>query len=144
MVAPTYADPDARRLAACLRWHQDQLFTILDRPEADWNYTLAERPIPPGVTLRKNSLCNRSQRGAATQAVLMCVYRTLKLRVHDPRAAIGDALPGFAATGALPPLPSHPWQTPEESRWRNARSAPPLTASERFRPAPSRLLARSL
>ena len=101
-----YADADAARLAARLRRHQDELFTFLDRPEADWNNNLAERLIRPAVILRKNSQCNRSQRGAATQAVLMSVYRTLKLRGHDPREAIEQALHAFSATGELPPLPS--------------------------------------
>jgi transposase len=100
-----YADPDASRLAARLRRHQDELFTFLDRPEADWNNNFAERQIRPAVVLRKNSQCNRSERGAATQAVLMSVYRTLKLRGHDPRQAIADALNAYAATGRLPPLP---------------------------------------
>lgn len=101
-----YADPDARRLATRLRRHQDELFTFLDRPEADWNNNLAERLIRPAVILRKNSQCNRSQRGAATQAVLMSIHRTLKLRGIDPRQAIADALATYAATGTLPPLPS--------------------------------------
>ncbi|MDY7000031.1 MAG: IS66 family transposase [Actinomycetota bacterium] len=100
-----YADEDAARLANRLRRHQDELFTFLDRPEADWNNNLAERMIRPAVILRKGSQCNRSERGAATQAVLMTVYRTLKLRDHDPRQAIADALTGYAATGTLPPMP---------------------------------------
>jgi len=41
---------------------------------------LAERQIRPAVILRKNSQSNRSEQGAVTQAVLMSVYRTLKLR----------------------------------------------------------------
>jgi len=101
-----HADPDASRLAARLRRHQDELFTFLDRPEADWNNNFAERQIRPAVILRKNSQCNRSERGAATQAVLMTVYRTLKLRGHDPRQTIVEALNAYAATGRLPPMPS--------------------------------------
>jgi transposase len=96
-----YADPDAARL----RRRQDSLFTFLDRPEAPWENNFAERQVRPAVNLRKNSQCNRSRRGAATQAVLMSVYRTLKLRGHDPRAAIKQALCTYAATGELPPLP---------------------------------------
>jgi transposase len=42
---------------------------------------------------------------AATQAVLMTVYRTLKLRGLDPRQVIADALTGYAATGTLPSMP---------------------------------------
>jgi hypothetical protein len=101
-----YADPDASRLAARLRRHQDELFTFLDRPEADWNNNLAERMIRPAVILRKSSQCNRSERGAATQAVLMTIHRTLTLRGIEPQAAIADALSSYAATGELPRMPS--------------------------------------
>jgi len=44
------------------------------------------------VILRKNSQSNRSDRGARTQAILMSIYRTLKLRGCDPVGAIADAL----------------------------------------------------
>jgi transposase len=101
-----YGDPDASRIAARLLRHQDELFTFLDRPEADWNNNLAERMIRPAVILRKSSQCNRSERGAATQAVLMTIHRTLKLRGLDPQQAIADALTAYAATGTLPPMPS--------------------------------------
>jgi transposase len=101
-----YDDPDAARLAKRLSRHRDELFTFLDRPEADWNNNFAERQIRPAVILRKNSQCNRSQRGAATQAVLMSIYRTLKLRGLDPRAEIEQALRHWSATGLLPPLPT--------------------------------------
>ena len=100
-----YDDPDAKRLAARLSRHRDELFTFLDRPEADWNNNFAERQIRPAVILRKNSQCNRSERGAATQAILMSIHRTLKLRGHDPRAQLEMALRTYAATGVLPPLP---------------------------------------
>jgi len=53
---------------------------------------LAERMIRPAVVLRKNSQSNRSERGAAVQAVLMSIYQTLKLRGHDPLATITKAL----------------------------------------------------
>lgn len=101
-----YDDPDAARLAKRLSRHRDEVFTFLDRPEADWNNNFAERQIRPAVILRKNSQCNRSQRGAATQAVLMSVHRTLKLRGLDPRAEIEKALREWSATGHLPPLPA--------------------------------------
>jgi transposase len=99
-----YVDGDAQRLAKRLQRHQDQLFTFLDRPEASWENNRAEREIRPAVILRKNSQCNRSRRGAATQAVLMSVYRTLHLRGRDPRQVIENALAAYAATGKLPPL----------------------------------------
>ena len=93
-------------LAKRLRHWQNSLFTFLDRPDADWHNNFAERQIRPAVILRKNSQCNRSRQGAATQAVLMSVHRTLKLRGIDPRAAIDQALRAYTATGTLPPLPS--------------------------------------
>ena len=61
--------------------------------------------IRPAVIIRKNSLCNRSEQGAATQAVLMSLYRTLKLRGHDPTQTIAQALRTFLQTGNLPALP---------------------------------------
>lgn len=101
-----YDDPDAQRLADRLSRHRDELFVFLDRPEASWENNFAERQIRPAVILRKNSQCNRSQRGAATQAVLMSIYRTLKLRGHDPRTEIEKALRAWSSTAQLPPLPT--------------------------------------
>lgn len=62
--------------------------------------------IRPAVVLRKNSQSNRSDRGALTQAVLMSVYRTLRLRGHDPLELIAAALRSYLQTGQLPPLPA--------------------------------------
>ena len=61
--------------------------------------------IRPPVILRKNSQSNRSEKGAATQAVLMSLYRTLKLRGHDPTKTIAAALKTYVQAGQLPPLP---------------------------------------
>jgi len=66
---------------------------------------LAERIMRPAVILRKISQCNRSEEGAAVQAVLMSVYRTLKLRGHDSLATITLALRTYLTDGHLPPLP---------------------------------------
>ena len=101
-----YDDPDAQRLADRLSRHRDEIFTFLDRPEAPWDNNFAERQIRPAVILRKNSQCNRSQRGAATQAVLMSIYHTLKLRGLDPRTEIEKALRAWSTTGQLPQLPA--------------------------------------
>jgi hypothetical protein len=35
----------------------------------------------------------------------MSVYRTLRLRGHDPLCTIADALRTYLQTGTLPPLP---------------------------------------
>ena len=53
----------------------------------------------------EKSQSNRSDREARTQAVLMSVYRTLRLRGHDPLQTIADALRTDLRTGQLPPLP---------------------------------------
>ena len=58
------------------------------------------------MILRKNSQPNRSGRDAATQTVLMSVYRTLKLRGLNPTQTIADALKTYLTTGQLPPLPA--------------------------------------
>lgn len=66
----------------------------------------AERQIRPAVIQRKNILCNRSASGADTQAVLMTIFRTLKLRGHDPTQTIATALQEMLHTKKLPPLPA--------------------------------------
>jgi transposase len=100
-----YADADATRLAKRLRKHIDELFTFLDYPEVPFDNNLAERMIRPAVILRKVSQSNRSEKGAAVQAVLMSVYRTLKLRGQDPLATIASSLRAYLTSGQLPPLP---------------------------------------
>jgi transposase len=100
-----YADADAARLAKRLLKHCDSLFTFLDYPDVPFENNFAERMIRPAVILRKNSQSNRSAKGAATQAILMSVYRTLKLRGHNPIDTITDALRTYVTTGELPPLP---------------------------------------
>jgi len=101
----SYADVDANRLAKRLLKHCDSLFTFLDHPAVPYENNHAERMIRPAVIIRKNSQSNRSDKGAMTQAVLMSIYRTLKLRGQDPVAALADALRTYADSGQLPPLP---------------------------------------
>jgi len=100
-----YGDADAHRLAGRLLNHCDRLFTFLDKPDVPYDNNLAERMIRPAVILRKTCQGNRSENGAAVQAVLMSVYRTLKLRGHDPIQTLVSALTTYLATGQLPPLP---------------------------------------
>jgi transposase len=102
----TYADADAHRLAHRLGKYCDSLFTFLDHPDVPFDNNLAERMIRPAVLIRKNSQSNRSDNGAATQAVWMTIYRTLKLRGHNPMDAITQALRTYLTTGQLPPLPA--------------------------------------
>ena len=112
MSEATYPDADATRLAKRLRKHTDELFTFLDYPDVPFDNNLAERMIRPAVILRKISLANRSEKGAAVQAVLMSVYRTLKLRGRAPLATITSALRTYLTHGQLPTLPVE--STPDE------------------------------
>ena len=106
-------DGDTRRLTNRLRKYAEYLFTFLDYDHvpfennpASRSHRFAERRIRPAVILRKNSQSNRSDQGAATQAVLMSVYRTLRLRGLAPTKTIADALKTYLTTGQLPPLPA--------------------------------------
>jgi transposase len=101
-----YADPDARRLGERISRHRDHLFTFLDKPGVPFHNNHAERQVRPAVILRKNTQGNRSAGGAQTQAILMTVFRTLRLRGHDPTPTIAAALRQLLQTGKLPPLPA--------------------------------------
>lgn len=105
MAHEEHEDADARRLTKRLRRYGEYLFTFLDHPFVAADNNFGERQIRPAVILRKNSQSNRSDHGAATQAVLMSVYRTLRLRGHDPTMTITKALKTYLTTGKLPPLP---------------------------------------
>ena len=100
-----HADADAKRLTKRLRRYGEYLFTFLDYLYVTADNNFGERQIRPAVILRKNSQSNRSDRGAATQAVLMSVYRTLRLRGLNPTKTITNALKTYLKTGQLPPLP---------------------------------------
>jgi len=105
LIATEPDEADARRLLKRLRRTGEHLFTFLDYPQIPFENNHAERMIRPAVILRKNSQSNRSDRGARTQAVLMSVYRTLRLRGHDPLQTLAAALRTYLQTGQLPPLP---------------------------------------
>jgi transposase len=102
----THEDADTRRLTERISRHRDHLFTFLDKVEVPFDNNHAERQIRPAVIIRKNSLCNRSDDGARTQAVLMSVYRTLRLRGRDPTRTITNALRQMLQTRILPSLPA--------------------------------------
>jgi hypothetical protein len=97
---------NVKRLVKRLRGHDGQLFTFLDRDGVPNDNNHAEREIRPAVVMRKNILCNQSDPGARTQAVLMTVFRTLRKRGLQPMDEIVKALRYYSVTGKLPPLPS--------------------------------------
>ena len=106
LAAEECLDGDTRRLTNRLRKYAEYLFTFLDYDHVPFENNFAERQIRPAVILRKNSQSNRSDQGAATQAVLMSVYRTLRLRGLTPTKTIADALKTYLTTAQLPSLPA--------------------------------------
>lgn len=106
LAGAAYQDADAARLAKRFLRHQNSIFTFLDIDGVEPTNNHAERMIRPAVIIRKNSQGNRSDDGARTQAILMSVLRTLKLRGHDPMPTLVQALRRYTITGTLPPLPA--------------------------------------
>ena len=100
-----WTHPDAQRLANRLRKYGAELLTFAEFDSVPATNNHAEREIRPAVLMRKASYGNASERGAATRAVLMSVYRTLKRRGLDPLAEVQKALETYTKTGTLPPLP---------------------------------------
>lgn len=106
LAADEPADADARRLTHRLRRHVEHIFTFLDYADVPFENNFAERQIRPAVIIRKNSLGNRSDRGAATQSILMSVYRTLRLRGLNPTDTVTQALRTYVDSGSLLQLPT--------------------------------------
>lgn len=104
-IGSDYMDDDCRRIRKRLQEHQDSLLTFLDFEDVTADNNKAEREIRPSVIMRKNSGQNKSMEGAHTQAVLMSVYRTLKIRGHNPISSIAQALSHYIEKGELPEIP---------------------------------------
>ncbi len=106
LLATPWDDRQARRLIKRLKRHRHELFTFLEHDDVPFDNNLAERAIRPAVIIRKNSYCNRSERGADIQAVLMSIYRTLTQRGHPFLETLTQALRTYITTGQLPSLPA--------------------------------------
>jgi transposase len=104
-ISSEFNDEDCRRIKKRLREYQDSLLTFLDFEDVPADNNHAEREIRPSVIMRKNSGQNKSLEGAHTQAVLMSVYRTLKIRGHNPISSIVTALTHYIDKGVLPKIP---------------------------------------
>lgn len=104
LIAQPYNDCHCKRFVKRLKRHQDELFTFLEYPQVPFDNNHAERMIRPAVVARKNSYCNRSERGAKAQAILMSIFRTLHLREQDAISTLEEALRLYCKTGSLPPL----------------------------------------
>jgi transposase len=89
-----------RVLAERILKHQYGLFVFVERPEVPSDNNAAERAVRPFVVLRKVSGGTRSRQGSDTQAVLMSLFETWKLRGENPLSACQQMLGGSAqATG---------------------------------------------
>ena len=106
LASAIYADDDAQRLANRIKKHRDHLFTFLDLLDVPPDNNHAERQVRPAVIMRKHILGNRSPAGAEVQAILMTIFRTLKMRGHDPTQTVAAALRELLQTEKLPPLPA--------------------------------------
>ena len=104
-ITQPYKDRHCRRFVKRLKRHQDELFTFLDHPEVPSDNNHTERMIRPAVIARKNSYCNRSHKGAQTQAILMSIFRTFHLRDIDAIVILQDALKTYCLKGSLPLFP---------------------------------------
>ena len=102
MYAQTYQDRDTKRLANRLEKHKDELLTFLDHPEISHDNNHVERQLRPAVISRKNSYCNRSEKGAETQAIFMSIFRTLYLRNGDPIESLMNMVKYYLNNNQLP------------------------------------------
>lgn len=105
LIREPYNDSHSKRFVKRLKRHQAELFTFLEHPEVPFNNNHAERMIRPAVIARKNSYCNRSEKGAKTQAILMSIFHTLHLQEQDAITTLEEALRSYCKTGFLPSLP---------------------------------------
>lgn len=104
LIARPYNDRHCKRFVKRLRRHQNELFTFLKHKDVSFNNNHAERMIRPAVIARKNSYCNRSEKGAETQAIMMSIFRTLHLREQDAISTLEKALRTYCKTGSLTPI----------------------------------------
>jgi len=87
-----------RVLAERILKHQYGLFLFVERPEVPSDNNAAERAVRPFVALRKVTGGTRSRQGSDTQAVLMSLFETWKLRGENPLTACQKMLAGSAQT----------------------------------------------
>jgi transposase len=105
MFGCTYQDADSERLSRRLDKHSDEIFTFLLHPNVPVDNNHAERQVRFAVIMRKNYFGNRSMRGAETQAILMSLFRTCKLRGIDPISFFADSVAAAIRTGSPLPIP---------------------------------------
>ena len=105
LIEEPWKNANAIRLVKRLRRHRQELLVFLYKDGVPSDNNQAERTIRNAVVMRKNSYCNRSTRGAKTQAILMSIFQTLKQRGYQGTDVVIEALRQFITTKKLPPLP---------------------------------------
>ena len=101
----SYRDADCNRLSKRLAKHSDEVLTFLLHRGVQASNNHAERQIRFAVIMRKNYFGNRSMRGAETQAILMSVFRTCRLRGVDPIAFLAESVAAAIRSGSPLPIP---------------------------------------
>ena len=71
-------------MAKRLEKYWEALLLFVERKDVPSSNNKGEREIRPAVLMRKASYGSGSDRGATTRSILMSIYRTLRLRGHDP------------------------------------------------------------
>ena len=104
----SYRDADSKRLSKRLTKYSNEILTFLLHPNVPADNNHAERQIRFAVIMRKNYFGNRSMRGAATQAILMSVFRTCQLRGIDPISFLADSVAAAIRSGSPLPIPNAP------------------------------------
>lgn len=99
-----WTNKETLRLIKRLRRHRGELWTFLEHPQVPYENNAAERAIRGAVIMRKNSYANRSEKGAATQSILMSVFMTIKQREQSPVEIVKKGLKTYIETGNLPTL----------------------------------------
>ena len=103
LIEASWNNGEAKRLVKRLKQHREELLVFLYHADVPFDNNHAERTIRNAVVMRKNSYCNRSIEGAATQAILMSVFQTLKQRNAHVTATIVKALRQYLKTKKCPP-----------------------------------------
>ena len=79
-----YNDADCRRLCGRFQQHRGELFTFMNLEGVSPYNNHAEQQMRGPVLTRKVCQQNRSDKGAAAQAILMTIFRTAELQGENP------------------------------------------------------------
>ncbi len=101
----SWRDGDVTRLAQRLRRYRETLSYLAGLSQGASDNNHAEREIHLAVIRRKNCQGKRRGNRAKAQAIIMSVYRTLKLRGLDSLDTIVATSRTHVVTDTLPPLP---------------------------------------